>query len=262
MEIEWEQVKQQTLWSYEDLVKKLLKTLAYGFVLEHYNHTMVEASSYVEKVRDGYLQGRSEPGFIDHLLANFKKLEHMQVKTYLDLVQQVESRAQCEHFLEQTGLGFNELIETLNYLFRWVLPFITPVREFIDLNNETNQVYFEKLKEKKLMANLDVLEQGRTRAGRNRLSQVNGIPDSFIAELIHKTDISRLAYVRGKTVLHLCGGGYNTLEKIANANVKEMEKAMEAYYRTLGKSLADFKAVIPLAWMIGGARILPKVLEF
>jgi hypothetical protein len=36
---------------------------------------------------------------------------------------------------------------------------------------------------------------------------------------------------------------------------------MEAYYQRLGKSLADFKAVIPLRWMIGGARILPRVVE-
>ena len=32
-------------------------------------------------------------------------------------------------------------------------------------------------------------------------------------------------------------------------------------YRTLGKTLADFRAVIPLPWMIGGARILPRVVE-
>ncbi len=67
--------------------------------------------------------------------------------------------------------------------------------------------------------------------------------------------------MRGKTVRHLCGGGYDTLDKIASADLGEMEQAMGAYYRTLGKSLADFRAVIPLGWMIGGARILPRVIE-
>jgi hypothetical protein len=56
---------------------------------------------------------------------------------------------------------------------------------------------------------------------------------------VHKVDISRLAYVRGKTVKHLCGGGYDNLEKIANADAVEMEERMGAYYRTLGKTLAD-----------------------
>jgi hypothetical protein len=67
--------------------------------------------------------------------------------------------------------------------------------------------------------------------------------------------------VRGKTVKHLCGGGYDSLEKIANANLAEMEEKMGAYYRTFGKSLADFRAVIPLSWMIGGAKILPRVVR-
>ena len=40
-----------------------------------------------------------------------------------------------------------------------------------------------------------------------------------------------------------------------------MEEAMGAYYCRLGKTLADFQAVIPLAWMIGGARILPPVVK-
>jgi hypothetical protein len=261
MDIDWEQVKKITLWNYDEFVKKLLKTLAYGFVLEHYNHTMDEAGDYAEKVQEGYLQGRSEPAIAERMLSNFQRLESLQVRTYLDLVQRVQSREKCERFLEDTGFEFNELIETLNYLFRWVLPFMAPLREFIDLNIETDMAYFEILKEQKLGSNLDVLEQGRTQEGRNRLSQATGIPDGFITELVHKADISRLAYVRGKTVLHLCGGGYNTLDKIARAEVGEMEKAMEAYYRTLGKSLADFMAVIPLAWMVGGARILPVVVE-
>lgn len=78
---------------------------------------------------------------------------------------------------------------------------------------------------------------------------------------MHKADISRLAYVRGNTVKHLCGGGYDSLGKIAAASLAEMEEKMDAYYRTLGKSLADFRSVIPLSWMIGGAKILPRVVE-
>ncbi len=261
MDIDWEQVKRDTLWNYEQLIQKLLKTLSYPFVLEYYNHTMVEARRYVEKVQEGYLQGRNEPAIVDQMLSNFKRLEDSQVKNYLDLVQQVESRERCASFLDRTGIGFNELIGTLNYLFRWGLPFMTPVREFIDENNETDRAYYEILKERKLGSNLDLLERGRKVDGRIKLSQTTGIPESFITGLVHKADISRLAYVRGKTVRHLCGGGYDTLNKIARADFGEMERAMEAYYQSLGKSLADFKAVIPLGWMIGGARILPIVVE-
>jgi hypothetical protein len=41
--IDWDYVKKQTLWSYEDLIKKLLNVLGYNFVQEHYNHSMKQA---------------------------------------------------------------------------------------------------------------------------------------------------------------------------------------------------------------------------
>jgi hypothetical protein len=51
------------------------------------------------------------------------------------------------------------------------------------------------------------------------------------------------------------------LRKIAAADLAEMEEKMDAYYQTLGKSSADFRSVIPLTWMIGGAKILPRVVK-
>ena len=260
MEINWNQVKKQTLWNYEDLINKLLKTLAYDFVQEYYNHTMKAARSYADQVQQGYLQ-KSDTTLRDNMIASFNRLEALQVKTYLDLVHRVETREQCEAFLRQTDFTFDTLIQTLNYLFRWVLPFAIPVREFIAIDDETQNAHYEILKQHRLVSNLDVLEQGRMRAGRTQLAKVTGIPKTFLLALVHKADISRLAYARGKTVNHLCGGGYDTLDKIAHADLKKMEKKMDAYYRTLGKSLADFKSVIPLSFMIGGARILPTVVE-
>ena len=126
---------------------------------------------------------------------------------------------------------------------RWVLPFQTPLREFIDPDIAVQAKYLTALKKRQLASNTDLLEVGRNRAGRVRLTNTTGIPITFVAALVHKADISRLAYVRGKTVQHLCGGGYDTLEKIAAADLAEMEQKMDIYYRTLGKSIANFKSV-------------------
>lgn len=260
--IDWSSVKRQTLWSYEDLIQKLQNVLAYGFVQEHYNHTMKQAEDYARQVRRGYLQDHGDKtAFVDRRIANLGRLKTLRVGTCSRLVDRVATREQCAAFLQQTNLEFDELIQTLNYLLRWVLPFKTPVREFIEVDRAEQIKYLEGLKQHKIGSNLDLLERGRTRAERERVSSVTGIPIAFLTALVHKADISRLAYVRGQTVRHLCGGGYDTLAKIAAADLAEMEKKMDAYYRTLGKSLSDYRSVVPLAWMIGGAQILPRVVR-
>ena len=83
----------------------------------------------------------------------------------------------------------------------------------------------------------------------------------FIFELTNRADISRLAYVRGKTIKHLCAVGYNSLDKLAGVELQKMEKDMAKYYATLGKKFSDFKNVIPLDWMIGGSKVLTRIVE-
>jgi hypothetical protein len=262
MKIDWSRVKKQTLWNYEDLIAKLQSVLDYDFVQEHYNHTFKKAKGYANKIRSGYLQNQGNKiVYINNIVANLEKLETLRIKNYTKLVCQVATREQCITFLQQTDFDFNQLIQTLNYLLRWVLPFKTPIREFIDVGRVIEMKYLDSLKQHKIGSNLDIIDVGRDKAGRKKLSNITNIPQAFIMSLVHKADISRLTYVRGKTVKHLCGSGYDTLEKLAAANLTEMEIKMEAYYKTLGKSLSDFKAVIPLSWMVGGAKILPRVVK-
>ena len=262
MKIDWSRVKKQTLWNYEDLIAKLQSVLGYEFVQEHYNHTFKQAKRYANKIRSGYLQNRGEKiAFIDNIAANLEKFGKLGIKNYSKLVCQVVTRKQCLTFLQETDFDFDELILTLNYLLRWVLPFKTPIREFIDVENLTEMKYLVSLKKHRIGSNLDIIDLGRDKVGRKKLSNITKIPPTFIMSLVYKADISRLAFVRGKTIRHLCGGGYDNLEKLATANLTEMEVKMEAYYKTLGKSLSDFKAVIPLSWMVGGAKILPRVVK-
>jgi hypothetical protein len=261
MKIDWAQVKKKTLWHYEDLIEKILNVLDYGFVQEHYNHTMDEAAAFSERIRHGYQQNGREATFISEITEHFRTLSGLDIRNYQDLVRQIDTRAKCEVFLQRTGIRFEALIQILNYLFRWVLPFKCPVKELVEVDDNVSTAYLETLKKYKIRSNLDVLENCSTKGSRANLVGETGIPETFILDLAHRADISRLAYVRGKTVKHLCKGGYNTLEKIANADLRQMETDMTAYYTTIGKSFSDFKAVIPLDWMIGGAKILPRVIE-
>ena len=261
MEIDWSKVKRETLWHYEDLIKKLLNVLAYGFIQEYYNHTMAEAAAYSERLQQGYLQHGREADFISEVAGHFKKLDSLGVKGYRHLLLQVETKAKCEAFLEETAFSFDGLIQVLNFLLRWILPFRCPIKELGDTMDEVDAAFKDTLKQQKVRSNLDVLEKFRTKMGRKEFSRETGVPEAFLTELVHRADLSRLAYVRGKTIKHLCGGGYDSLEKIARADMNKMEADMTLYYASLGKRFSDFKAVIPLDWMIGGARVLPRVVE-
>lgn len=261
MEIDWSKVKKETLWHYEDLIKKLLEVLSYGFVQEFYNHTMAEAVAYSENVRQGYLQGGKEAGFVREVTSHFQRLGKKGIKDYLDLLQQVDTKTRVEKFLDETGFSFDGLVQVWNYLFRWVLPFKCPVKELLDTFERVDKSYIDSLKKYKIRSNLDVLENFRTKRGRAEFSRETGVPVAFLVELVHRADLSRLAYVRGKTIKHLCGGGYDRLDKLAGTDLERMEADMTAYYVSLGKRFSDFKAIIPLDWMIGGARVLPNVVE-
>jgi hypothetical protein len=260
MKIDWDRVKAETLWSYEDLIRKLQDTLSYPFVQEHYDHTLPQARAYAAALRRGYLHNQGGmTGHIDAAADVLKDMETRWAGSHSDLLCRVGTRSECVAFLEKTGLPFDGLLRLLNYLLRWVLPFKTPLREFVDLEGEAGARLLTALAAQGIKSNLDLLEAGRTVAGRAQVSSGAGVPQAELLALVHRADISRLAYVRGKTVAHLCGGGFDTLEKLARADLPEVERRMAAYYLKLGKTAADFRSVIPLAYMIGGARTIPRV---
>jgi hypothetical protein len=262
MEIDWNLAKKITLWHYDDLIEKIFNVFAYDFVQEYYNHDMEKAAIYSKRLHTGYTINEKEVSFIGELCAQFKSLGHTGVKDYLDFVQRIKTKTDCEDFLKKVNLNFETMIHLLNYLFRWVLPFKCPMKELVETITPPLENNLTILKKFNIRFNLDILEKGRTKQGRMFLVKESGMTETYIDELTNRADISRLAYVRGKTIKHLCGGGYNTLEKIAAANIKKMETDMTEYYATTGKNFADFKKVIPLDWMIGGAKVLPKIVEY
>lgn len=261
MAIDWGYVKKTTLWQYEPLIKKLTKVLDYDFVRQHYHHSMTEAASFALRLQSGYVQNDKSVNFIDEIANHFRELGSLGIQDYWGLLERVDSRVKCEVFLQKTGFAFQDLIDTLGYLLRWALPFTCPLKELIDADLEAELKSLKAMRTWNVKSNLDLLDTCRTVAGRRQLAGEAGIDAELLLDLSHRADMTRLAYVRGKTVRHLCGGGYDSLAKLAAADLKKMEADMSAYYQTLGKSFADFKAVIPLGWMVGGARVLPKVIE-
>jgi len=75
-------------------------------------------------------------------------------------------------------------------------------------------------------------------------------------------DLPEVIELRRKTILPVCGAGYDTLAKIAAADLIQMESDLNTYFEhTKGKSFENYKAVIVLKLLVTGARALPVIME-
>lgn len=256
MEIDWDIVKKMTLWNYEDLLKKIMSVLSFKFVQGYYNHDMKEAGTYVRELL-GYDKKYDE--YIGKMVDVFKKLDSLRVENYADLVDKVGTREKCEELVRKTKLPFEDLISALNYIFRWVLPFRNVyLRQLIDEDNEAYKDYVKRLSEHGTKFNLDIIEHGRTKNGRKKLSKEIGIPEAFILDLVNRADLTRLPYTSKKTVIHLCKAGYDTIVGLATVDVEKLKQDMKSYFEKGGIRLGPF---IDIAGLVTWARKIPKIVE-
>jgi hypothetical protein len=260
VEPNWDYVKRTTLWTYEDLVNKLEAVAAFPIIWQAYNHDMAQAVDFAYRLfPDANMKAGGYPAAI---ICTIQRLQAAGIINWGDLLAKVGTRTQCLSFISEHDLDFEELIDVLNYLLRWGLPFQTASRQLLEHENPQEMSYYRILKEHRLTNNLDILEQGRTLAGRADLSHITGLPLDFLTSLVHRADIARLPYVRRKTILPVCGAGYDTLAKIAAADLGQMETDLEAYFqRRQGKPWKNFKSVIVLKILVQGAQALPVIVE-
>ena len=76
--------------------------------------------------------------------------------------------------MRETGFGFESLIEVLDFLFRWVLPFKIPLKELVETLPEPQPAGVAVLKQHKIRSNLDVLERFRSVEGRRAFAAETG----------------------------------------------------------------------------------------
>lgn len=256
---DWNYVKKHTLWEYEILIEKIQAVLDYPFVREHYALGFSDAADYARKLLPA--AGWKDPRSADSLACQLESLGDGGLSGIEQLVARIGTRADCESFILESSQSFAELIDILTYIFRWALPFPTPLRELLDHADPVQHDAFTALKTLKLRTNLDLLEIARSRSGREQLSEASRIPYALLHALVHRCDIARLPWVRGKTVMIVCAAGYDTLAKIAAADLDEMEACLDALARKQGKTWEDYKSVIVIRWLVGGAGVLPQVAE-
>jgi hypothetical protein len=260
MTIDWKEVERliKPSPSYEELTKKILEVLSYDFVKKFYRHNMKEAEEYATRLL-GCDPKQRYGEYVEKLNRAFRQLDSLNVQDYSELVNLVETREKLEEFYERANLGLNDLIRVLRYLHSWVLPTKMYLRELIDKNNQTHKEYTTTLRENNIRFTLDILDKCRTKDGRGSIARETGVPEDFIFDLVNRADFTRMPYASSKTVKHYFGGGYNSLEKLAGADLNKLTKDMARYFESIGMKLR--RSFIELDSNIAIAKILPKILE-
>ena len=209
MKPNWDYVKKTTLWQYEDLIKKLSVVMAYPVIWQAYNQDMTQAITFARRMfPDKNIEAGEFPACV---LTTFEQLRTSGISNWGDLLSKVSTREKCAAFVSEHNINLEDFIDVLNYLLRWAFPFQTSSRELLDHENPQEMAFYEVLKDHKLMNSYDILEQGHKLTGRQVLMELTGLPLDFVSCLAHRADIARLPYVRRKTILPVCGAGYDTL---------------------------------------------------
>ena len=258
MGVNWSIVKEVTLWEYEELIGKIRQVLSYSFVQKNYNKKLKGVRRLSESMLN-FEKGGKLSEYSTRVSKTLRQLEIFGIKDINELIDTVEEPGECENFVAYSNIPFRDLVVLLNCLFRWILPFSRPIRDFIDSDESLHLNYLASMRKRGIRYNLDLIDQCRTSSGRDSMSVLADVPRDFILTLLHRTDISRIPYVRGKTVAIFNSAGYKTLDSIANTTVEKMipklEKALESEGKKFSRSFIDPEGAI------AQAAVLPKLVE-
>jgi len=106
-----------------------------------------------------------------------------------------------------------------------------------------------------------MLELGKTRIGRQKLSDKTGIPAEAILEFVKLSDLSRIEGVKNIRARLYYDAGIDTVEKMAKWNPEKLRTYLVEFVKTTG-----FKGIAPLPketeHTVETAKKLPKFVEY
>ena len=258
MGFDWSRVKELTLWQYEELIEKLLHVLSYSFVQKKYDRKL----SATRKMVLDLFKNRNDDKYTEYsnrVSDTLRQIEIFGIQNIAELVETIHERDDCIKFIEFSKVSFEDLIVLLNCCLRWLLPFARPIRDFIETENTEHVDYISSLRKRGIKNNLDMIEEYHTAKCRQALAVLAEVPQEFIHDLTHRTDISRLPYIRGKTVKILNKAGYLTLEDIANTSVEDLVARLEKSLLSEGTKFS--RSFIDPEGAVTQARVIPPLFE-
>ncbi|MFW9922889.1 MAG: DUF4332 domain-containing protein [Candidatus Thorarchaeota archaeon] len=188
--------------------------------------TTSDIDQYVESIEE---KGKSAKGSLYVLLNYFIFLENKELYQYTRTIREERTKKSRKVF---------------------------QIKDFLDINYE----YINKLAQIGIKDVEQMLNAGKTKKQREKLSETTSIPEEVILELVKLSDISRVGYVRTKLSRLYYNAGIDSPLKLANYSAEELQEIFREYIEKSG-----WKGQIPfladLRNNIRKAKTLPKVVE-
>lgn len=233
--IPWDKV-QKALYpikDFEELTRRLQTSFSYPFVHEIFNFTLPDLVLFTEDLLGGDSRHRYT-NYIAYLTNTFHELQHAGVTEVVLLVSKVESRRVLEEFTSVSSIAAPDTVAVLKYLVYWFIPM---EKNFASLLPREEKVTADALRTAGIRSNLDLLERGRTPAGRRELAKTSGLTESTVLAMVHRADLSRMPWASRATISNLVGAGYGSVAKLANAQAEQLYADFFHYGQLIGKNL-------------------------
>lgn len=237
MVVNWDEA-QKTLYpvkSYEVLCHRLQASFAFPFIRQTLNFTLPELADYTQRMLGGDARGRYTE-YAERLTGTISRLHQLGVSTILELMARVGTRGQLAHFVEGKDISAYEIIAVLKYLLYWVIPTEKYLSGLVRGDPASSEA-IKILGEQGVRTNLQLLQQGITRAGRKALAESSGLSEAAILELVNRADFSRLPWASKATISNIIGAGYSSLAKLASADPEQLYADFFRYGKKIGKNL-------------------------
>ena len=260
MSVDWAEVDElvKPTPSYEKLIEEISEVWSYGFVQETYCHDMGEAVDYLERLMGGDPRARFGET-VERYGSIFRRLAELGVDGYGGFLDSVRDREELERFYKASGLPMRDIIGSLRYLLRWLLPSKIYLSQLIDREDTTQKEHVTALRSTGIRFTLDILEKGMTAEARRQLAVEAGVPFDFVTDLVNRVDLTRMPYINGKTVRHYFGAGYTSLTSLASADLETLQRDVRKCLSSQGIRLS--RSFIELDSGIQIAGVLPRIVE-
>ncbi len=203
------------------------KRIQYGFVREGWDKSIAEIAALERFVVGDYDLVSTPITQKDRdVLYRISKTGAERLMQFLDMVDTLEK---AKKFCDTAGITADELKSLLRKIHRY-LPFGAQMRQLVAKDDTEFQGYVDKLLPVKLGHSLALLEIGRTRKGRQKISKDTGIPESAVLDLVKRADLTRLHLMGGGMVKQIWAIGYRGLSDLQKANPDDYYARCQEYY--------------------------------